>query len=167
MSDTLVKRQHGVKSSPGRLRTPAGDALSALVIQVFRLNGRLIEAGDRLSRPAGQTSARWCVLAAVELAPLAVAQIARALGQTRQSVQRVADLLEADGLASYADNPAHLRAKLLGLTPKGAKALRKIQARQRVWADALGAEIGEAYLRRAVAVLDRVRAALGRTEPGA
>jgi DNA-binding MarR family transcriptional regulator len=143
-------------------RTPAGDAVSGLVVRVFRLNGGFLAAGDRLSSPAGQTSARWCVLAAIEDAPLTVAQIARELVQARQSVQRVADLLAADGLADYADNPAHARAKLLRLTPGGLRALRMIQAAQCAWADALGAEIGAAELLRASEVLDRVLAALAR-----
>jgi DNA-binding MarR family transcriptional regulator len=155
-------RQHAVKS-PGRdfaVRTPAGDALSALVIQIFRLNGLLTAAGDELARPAGQSTARWQVLAAVERAPLPVARIARALGLARQSVQRVADVLEGEKLVAYHDNPEHLRAKLLTLTTRGRTALAVIQQAQRVWADRLGVEIGAADLRSTGAVLDRLLAAL-------
>lgn len=81
--------------------------------------------------PAGQTFARWQVLAAVEETPLSVAQIARAMNLTRQSVQRVADLLVDDGLCAYEDNPAHARAKLLRLTSKGRGALQTIQGARR------------------------------------
>ena len=105
---TMVRRrQHAVKS-----RTPAGNAWSEFVVLVFQLNGRLAGAGDELAQAAGQTSARWLVLAAVERAPASVADIARVLNLTRQSVQRVADVLEQDGLAKYQENPAHRRAKL-------------------------------------------------------
>src|SRR5271166_4352781 len=90
---------------------------SALVVQVLKLAAALETAGNALARPAGQSSARWQVLAAVEDGPLSVASIARALAHTRQSVQRVADLLVADRLAHYVPNPAHRRAKLLELTP--------------------------------------------------
>jgi DNA-binding MarR family transcriptional regulator len=141
-------------------RTPAGDAFSALVVQVLRLSGLLLAAGDALATPAGQTSARWQVLAVLEHGPATVAQTARALALARQSVQRVADLLEHDGLATYEANPRHRRARLLHLTPAGWRALRMIQARQRPWADALGAEIGEHPLRQASAVLDQVLRAL-------
>ena len=79
---------------------------------------------------------------------------------TRQSVQRVADLLEADGLTAYEDNPAHARAKLLRLTPKGRKALRTIQEGQKVWANALAASMDEGQLRAASAVLAQLRQAL-------
>jgi DNA-binding MarR family transcriptional regulator len=125
-------------------------------VRVFQLDGLFSAAGDALSRPAGQTSARWQVMAAIEDGPASVAQIARRLHLARQSVQRVADLLEADGIAAYEDNPVHRRAKLLRLTPIGADALRKIQAAQRRWANALGAEIGERDLRQASKVLARV-----------
>jgi len=50
----------------------------------------------------------------------------------------------------------HLRAKLLKLTATGHVALRSIQSKQRAWADALGAKIGEAKLRQAAAVLTDV-----------
>ncbi len=74
----------------------------------------------------------------------------------------MADLLEQDGLAVYQANPRHRRAKLLRLTPQGRSALRAIQAAQRSWADALGAELGEADLRLASTVLERVLQAVGK-----
>jgi DNA-binding MarR family transcriptional regulator len=151
MSGTVPKRQHAVKS---------GDAFSKLVVQVFRLNGMLTAAGDALAAPAGQTSARWRLLAAVEDTPKTVAQIARAWSLARQSVQRVADLLERDGLIAYEDNPAHRRASLVRLTPKGRSALRRIQKAQRAWATAIGDEIGPGDLETATRILARVMAAV-------
>jgi DNA-binding MarR family transcriptional regulator len=88
-------------------------------VDVFRLNGLLIAVGDAMAEPSGQTTARWRVLAAIGDAPLTVAQIARAWWLTRQSVQRVADVLVKDGLAAYEANPSHRRAKLLRITPAG------------------------------------------------
>jgi DNA-binding MarR family transcriptional regulator len=146
------------------VRTAAGDAFSRLAVQLIRLGGLLAGAGDALARPAGQTSARWQVLAAAEDAPVTVAQIARALGLARQSVQRLADVLEREGLTAYGDNPEHQRAKLLRLTPHGRAALSTIQLAQRAWANELGAELGRADLARASDVLDRVLAALSRRQ---
>lgn len=155
------QRQHTVNTGEDApRRTPAGDAFSALAILILRLGGHLTAAGDDLARPAGQTSARWQVLAAAEHEPATVAQIARSLGLARQSVQRVADVLAHEGLATYQANPAHRRAKLLRLLPKGHAVLRAIQAEQRPWADRLGARIGEVDLRRAAAVLERLLLAL-------
>jgi DNA-binding MarR family transcriptional regulator len=134
--------------------------VSLLAVQALRLAGMLIDAGDALAAPSGQTSARWRVLAAVEEEPATVATIARALGQARQSVQRIADLLSADGLAAYDDNPDDRRAMLLRLTTRGRATLRTIQSAQRVWADALGVSIGERELRAASVTLARVTDAL-------
>jgi DNA-binding MarR family transcriptional regulator len=163
----MATRQHAVKSEsrPPTARTPAGDALGAVAIRVLRLAGPLTAAGDALARPAGQTSARWQLLAALENAPATVADVARMLGLARQSVQRVADVLAGEGLIGYDDNPDHARAKLARLAPRGRAALAAIQTAQRAWANRLGAEIGEAELRRALPALDRLLAALAR-RPG-
>ena len=147
-------------------RSPAAEALSELVVHVFRLNGLLTAAGDEMAEPAGQTTARWRILAAIEDAPLTVPQVARAWWLTRQSVQRVADMLVEDVLAVYDENPGHRRSKLLRITPRGRSKLRTIRATQRVWAEELGAEIGEADLRTVNAVLVRVVEAMARREPG-
>src|SRR6266511_4280769 len=85
--------------------------------------------------------------------------LARPAGQT------LARVLVRDGYAAYEENPAHRRAKLLRVSAPGHTALRAIQTAQRAWSDALGAEVGEADLRRASVVLDRVSAALGSRSP--
>src|SRR6266849_7038186 len=104
-----------------RTHTPAGKALTDLILEVFRLHGLLLAAGDRLTHPLGLSSARWQVLGAIQIAgePLPVAHIARQMGLTRQSVQRTVDLLAQEGLIAFADNPHHRRAKLVGFTPRG------------------------------------------------
>jgi DNA-binding MarR family transcriptional regulator len=153
----MPRRQDAVNT---RRRTPAGDAFSLVAFQILRLSGLLTAAGDVLAAPAGQTSARWQVLAAAEHGPATVAQIARALGLARQSVQRVADALAVEGLVGYEDNPNHQRARLVRLSRSGAAALAEIQRGQRAWADELGAELGERELRRIAPVLERMSAAL-------
>lgn len=117
--------------------------ITDLVLAVFRLNGRLIEAGDRLVKDLGLTSARWQVIGAVALAPqpLPVAQIARQMGLTRQAVQRIANELEEDGLVRFAPNPHHRRAKLVVLTRHGHTAFSAAMERQTPWAAALGKAI--------------------------
>ena len=157
MSRSVPRRQHAVKSkSAAAPRTPEGEAWSALIIQVFQLNGRLLAIGDALAAPAQQTSARWQVLAAVESEPRSVANIARLLGLARQSVQRIADLLEADGLARYSENPNHLRAKLLELTDSGRSTLASIATAQHAWANRVGAELSLGVLRRTSSSLARI-----------
>lgn len=161
---SISKRQNAVNSGTRREPSPtgAGDAVSELVAHVFRLNGLLTAAGDAMAEPAGQTSARWRVLGAIEAAPLTVPQVARAWWLSRQSVQRVADVLVEEGFAVYEDNPGHRRSKLLRITSRGRSALRTIRRAQRVWADEIGGEIGETDLRTANAILARVVEALAR-----
>jgi DNA-binding MarR family transcriptional regulator len=156
MNRSVPERQHAVKASAPPSHTPAGDALTNLIAQVVQLIRRFSVAGEALAKPAGQTLARWLVLETIDAAPATVAQIARTMHLARQSVQRLADVLVRDGFAVYQDNPAHRRAKLLAITPRGRSALRTIQAAQVAWSDRMGVELGEADLRRASAVLDRV-----------
>ena len=157
MATRIPRRQHAVKAAlEPATRTPAGDAFTDLVFQVVQLIRLFTAAGDELSRPAGQTLARWLVLEAVQGEPATVAGIARTMQLTRQSVQRVADVLVAEGFAAYQDNPSHRRAKLIRPTPAGLEALERIQAAQRAWADKLGNELGERDLRTANQVLERV-----------
>lgn len=168
MDPTVAARQHVVNGDDQHpSRTPAGDAFTAFLGQVIGLTRRFTTAGEALAKPAGQSLARWLVLETIQDRPATVAQVGRSLHLARQGVQRLADLLVRDGLAAYEDNPAHRRAKLLRLTPQGRRALRTIQRAQAAWADTLGADIGEAELRQASILLDRVLQALGRHAPNA
>lgn len=133
-----------------------GDAFSTFAITALRLAGHLTAAGDQLAKPAGQSSARWQVLAAARRGDMSVAQIARVLGVARQGVQRLADVLEGEGLIAYADNPQHQRAKLVRLTAEGANRLGIIEIAQAGWADGLGAAFTSAELDGARAVMARV-----------
>jgi DNA-binding MarR family transcriptional regulator len=164
MTEGVVKRQHAVDAA--NERSPAGEALNALLVQVIELTRHFTVAGERLAEPVGQTLARWLVLAECKDAPATVAEIARRLRLARQSVQRVADVLAGQGLCSYKDNPRHRRAKLLALTPKGRKTLARIEDAQREWSNALGERIGEGTLRAAGLALAPVLEAVERGERG-
>ncbi|MET9887916.1 MarR family winged helix-turn-helix transcriptional regulator [Streptomyces sp. NPDC006430] len=136
------------------------DLLSRTALGVFGLNGRFLAISEDLARPAGLTAARWQVLGAVLQQPLPVAGIARVMGITRQSVQRIADLLAAQGLAEYVPNPAHRRAKLLRPTQEGRAAIARIGPGHAALATRLAEELGEAAFAETVHVLDRLTAAL-------
>lgn len=156
---TLPKRQHAVKFADAK-HTPEGAVLTELIIPVIQLEAHFSRAGEAIAATAGQTMARWLTLEMVADGPATVAQVARRLGLTRQSVQRIADLLEKDGLTEYADNPEHQTSKLVRLTAKGRQTLRRIQAAQRAWSNGVGAKIGEANLRHASRVVDQLTRAL-------
>ena len=134
--------------------------MSRLAVLVFQLEGLLAAAGDDIAAPLGQSTARWRIMAAVEREPRTVAQIARDWRFARQSVQRVADALEADGLVTYADNPSHRRAKLVRLTPAGRRVLQRIQKQQIAWANETAAALDARDLERANDLLTRILATL-------
>jgi DNA-binding MarR family transcriptional regulator len=160
MAPSVRKRHHDVNQPVRPARTAAGDAFTAFAVNVASFGGFITAAGEALARAGGQTLARWVILDAVEDGPATVAQVARRRGIARQAVQRVANLLVHDGLASYETNPGHRRAKLLRPTTRGRDALRIISQAQKPWADALGAEIGEAKLREASALLAEIEEAV-------
>lgn len=102
-------------------RTRAGDALTDLILVLFRVNNLTLTWGDRLVAPLGLTSARWQILGAVVAAdrPQPVAWLARDLGANRQNVQRIVNDLSREGLVAFEPNPHHRRAQLVVLTGRG------------------------------------------------
>ena len=132
---------------------------SRLALEAFRLNGALIAAGDALVAPLGLTSARWQVMGAVAEARggLPVAGIARNMGLVRQSVQRIADELAAEGILRSAPNPHHRRAKLVQLTQRGEALFAEACRRWLALADALVAALGADEAERAAATLRAAR----------
>jgi DNA-binding MarR family transcriptional regulator len=116
-------------------RTPAGDALTGLILDLFRLNSLLVTAGDRLVARLGLTSARWQVLGAVDAAerPQPVAWLARDMGANRQNVQRIINDLRRQGLVAFEANPHHRRAQLVVLTDEGRQTFEDAMRLQAPW----------------------------------
>ncbi|MFD4277585.1 MarR family winged helix-turn-helix transcriptional regulator [Streptomyces cyaneofuscatus] len=147
--------------SEGAGRVPSEqELLSRAALTVFRLNGQFLGVAEELAKPGGLTAAWWQVLGAVLREPLPVAGIARTMGITRQSVQRIADLLVGRGLAEYVDNPAHRRAKLLRPTATGREAVSRITPPHAQFAARLAAELGPEGFAETVEVLERLTAAM-------
>lgn len=140
--------------------TPEQELFSAVAITSFRLNGQFLAIAEELAAPAGLTAAWWQVLGAVLREPLPVSGIARAMGITRQSVQRIADLLVDKGLAEYRPNPAHRRAKLVAVTDAGRAAIKHINPQHAVLAKRLADELGPEQFALTVQVMVRLSAAL-------
>jgi DNA-binding MarR family transcriptional regulator len=147
----MVKRQ-----------VPHADALAPMIADIYELAGLLRTRGDTIAATVGQSQARWQVLSvASSEPPLSVPQIARRLGVTRQAVQRVADLLAADGLANFADNPDHKASPHLILTRTGQEILARLTKAARAGHQELAAGldgIDVAALRRDLrALLDAIK----------
>ena len=128
-------------------RTAAGSALTKLILDLFRLNNRMLTSGDRLVAPLGLTSARWHVLGTIGASerPPPVAWLARDMGANRQNVQRIVNDLEKEGLVAFAANPHHRRAQLVVLTERGRNTYDAAMHLQAPWASGLadGLEVSE------------------------
>jgi DNA-binding MarR family transcriptional regulator len=123
----------------GVTRTPGGDALTELVLDLFRVSSRMTTAGDRLVAGLGLTSARWQILGSMIAAgrPQPVSWLARDMGASRQNLQRIIYELEKDGLVALKPNPHHRRAPLVELTAAGHAAFDAAMALQAPWVDGL------------------------------
>jgi len=134
-----------------------------LVLSVFRLNGLLQAEGDRMAGEVGLTSARWKVIGVIALAPggVTVPSIARTLGQSRQAVQRITDVMRDDGLINYTDNPRHKRSPLVVLTDEGLQVYNTLRAVQDPWAIEHTEEISVEELQSALRLIQRLIARMG------
>ncbi len=131
-----------------------------LLLETFRLNGRLLAAGDRLVKPINLTGSRWQVLGSLRTSAT-VSQIARNMGLQRQSVQRTVNGLRRDGMVELVDNPQHRRSKLAVLTPKGLDAMRQATQLRNPWIKRATFGISKAELEATYQVMRRVRRGLG------
>ncbi len=136
------------------------EGLTELILEIFRVNGLLLAAGDRLSKDLGLTSARWQVMGALGDGPLTTSQVARRMGLTRQSVQRVVDLLRGEGLIALYENPDHRRAKLVRLTEEGQHRLARMSEIQAGWASRIGKGFSVERVNDATSLLQDLRDSL-------
>jgi len=114
----------------------AGETFTKVVLEVFKVGGLLNTEGDRLTKEFSLTSSRWKILGAIVLSkvPLTVPQIGRNIGQSRQSVQRLVDIMIKDELIQLADNPNHKRAKYIELTQKAKETYAQLDKKEMLWA---------------------------------
>lgn len=137
------------------------DTWSKFALSIFKLNGLLIQIGEGIAQPLGQSSARWQVLGRV-FEPQTVAKIARDIGHARQSVQRVTDVLVKEGLIIYKDHPTDRRTKLLELTPQGLEVLTGIYMRQIEWSQRIMTKLNPEQLATIADALDDIGQTLER-----
>lgn len=140
-------------------RTPKGDALDALILAIFRVNGCLIRGGETLSRDLNLSAIRWQILGALDAQPRTVAQIARHFELTRQGVLWAVQGMVRDGLVELIHNPDHRRAKLVQPTDHGRGLFEEISRRQRRWASEVAEPFEIPDMQAAAALLMKLAAA--------
>lgn len=124
-----------------KTRTTSAEAFTQLILETFRFNGKLLAAGDRLTKELNLSSALWQVLGALDEASLPVAQIARNMGLTRQSVRRTTNVLREKGFVEFQENPNHQRAKLVALTEQGRNVLDQATKIQIDWSNRIAQDL--------------------------
>lgn len=129
---------------------------------VFRLNSAVIRQGDLINQPFGQTSARWWLLYVISLGDDSVASIARTTGNSRQAVQRLADALVTDQLATYQPHPTDRRKQIVMLTDSGREMLGEIEASYDELAKRVVPQLGTEELLSAIDQLDAIRTLIER-----
>ena len=141
-------------------RSPQGEQLTEIVLDVFKLHGLLITEGDKLTEEFSLSSARWKVLGALarnsDVNALTVADVARNMGLTRQAVQRLSNEMQADGLLQSEDNPNHKRAKLISLTEKGMNAYQLIDKKQIEWINTKADRLDRSELKKFSAMMKTI-----------
>ncbi|MGE5815243.1 MAG: MarR family winged helix-turn-helix transcriptional regulator [Acidobacteriota bacterium] len=138
------------------------ETVEELVRQISMAAYRFGAAADDICHDLGVTGAMRDVLSAALASERAtVPELARAMGVSRQHVQKLADQLWERGLTTFRPNPAHARSPLVELTEKGRALIETIRdCEQRLIVD-LSADL-PTDTATAVAVLRRLNAALHR-----
>ena len=157
-----------IPGRPSHDSTPP-EGITELILRIFRVNGALLAAGDRLVAALGLTSARWQLLGGIAAADhsLSVAELARQIGVTRQAVQRIANELETQGIIAFRPNPQHKRAQLIELTAQGSVLFERAMKVQRPWATDLARGITPKRAAETCETLDALLVALGKVEAAA
>ena len=127
-----------------------------MVAALFEAAGAVRQQGDLVASSAGQSLARWEVLYILGDTPASAARVARRLGRTRQSVQRVIDLLQPEGLIAAARNPDNRRSPLFHLSHRGRSTLVAINAAAAEWHRMVMADFDVHQLHRLTAQLQRI-----------
>ena len=140
-------------------RSPEGNSLTAVILEIFRLNGALLETGNKITKPHGLTSARWQVMGAIELAerPITVAQIARRMGLSRQGVRRIVKDLVNLGMVTSEFNVDHKRAPLIAISQKGEKTMLNVDRAQIAWVNLLSNGIEKENIDHSLELLQTIR----------
>jgi DNA-binding MarR family transcriptional regulator len=124
------------------MTSPSATLFRQLTRAVFAAQSSVLHYGDRANAAFGQSSARWRVMFNIAQGIGSVAEIARETDYARQSVQRLADALVADGLATYAPDPEDRRRQIITLTAKGSTLLAEMEADFDRWSKRLVRALG-------------------------
>lgn len=142
------------------------DDIGHLILEVFRLNGRLLAVGDGIVGRLGLTSARWQVLGAIIRAEqlLTVSQLARDAGVSRQAVQRIVNALTAESLVEMVESQQDKRAPLVQVTKTGRRVYGDADHARREWLSGISEALTKEGVGQAASTLRALRQGLANSE---
>jgi DNA-binding MarR family transcriptional regulator len=133
------------------------EAAYAVLRHVRPLHQYSARAVSRLLEGTGLTLALRAILVLVlEDGPQTVPDLGRALLVTRQGVQKVVDDGVRLGYLELRDTPAHVRSRLVAVTPRGEEVLADVHRAEAVGLEAATAGIDPEDLARCAEVLGRL-----------
>jgi DNA-binding MarR family transcriptional regulator len=145
------------RKTAGRLVSNKGEALADLMLEVAQCFFRIRALGQKTGLITSWGGGAFGFMRSLVLVgPLTVPQIAQMRPTSRQRMQRLADVLEAEGLVEFIDNPKHRRSKLVRLTRKGNVRYRELKARLLAIASTMGADFSEAEIRKTTEIVRRL-----------
>ncbi len=141
------------------MRNDTAERFTKFTKALFAANTMVLKYGDLVTGKYQQSSTRWRVLGNIEPCPLTVSQIAKLTGYTRQSIQRLADALVDEGLATY-EPAVDQRTKNVCLTEKGRELLEKLAEYENEWVARITQTLSVEELTDLTRALEKVRAVL-------
>ncbi|AIV73936.1 marR family protein [Burkholderia pseudomallei] len=144
-------------STKTRKHTLEGARLTEIILEIFKVNTALLDAGTEVTHDNTISSFRWQILAAVRDGGKTAAQIGRELGMSRQITLWNAQFLADAGYIEFADNPGHRRAGLIVLTEHGKATLEDITRSQIAWSNTLAQGFDQSELDATLKVLTALR----------
>jgi DNA-binding MarR family transcriptional regulator len=123
--------------------SPSAKLFRQLTRAVFAAHSSVLRYGDTANAEFGQSSARWRVMFNIAQGNGTVAEISRQTDYARQSIQRLADSLVADGLATYSPDPEDRRRQLISLTAEGSRVLAEMERYFDDWSKRLVKTLGK------------------------
>ncbi len=145
-----------------RARTPQGEALFELILELLPTFFRLRAAGRRFGAVTAWGGGSWGLVRSLRLdGPQTVPQLARSRPVARQRMQKLADELAGQGLVEFIANPAHRRSSLVRLTAKGMRWHDTVTSRLLAALDGLAEGLAVRDLKSAAETLAELRRRLG------
>jgi DNA-binding MarR family transcriptional regulator len=132
-------------------------ALDRVFSETVALFHRLRAVAEEVHRQGEMTAGKRGILKDLAHGPQTVPQMARARPVSRQHIQSLVDMLEADGYVYWVENPAHKRSLLVRLTPKGEALFQTMRQKEAERLSALEIDIEEKDLETTVCVLRSLR----------